>query len=91
MNLRNAQQTATNRAKALRQSMSRSERFLWSKLRAGRTGFSFKRQYPVGPYVRDFYCPEALLCVELDGDCHGERIERDAERDRVLEELGVAT
>jgi very-short-patch-repair endonuclease len=25
----------------------------------------FRRQYPFGPYILDFYCHEYKLCVEL--------------------------
>ncbi|MHB1354432.1 MAG: endonuclease domain-containing protein [Anaerolineae bacterium] len=30
-------------------------------------GFKFRRQYPVAPYIVDFYCSEAQLGIELDG------------------------
>ena len=30
----------------------------------------FKRQYPVGVYIVDFYCYKARLVVELDGSQH---------------------
>jgi len=91
MNLRNSDKDATGRAKTFRETMNRSERLLWSRINAGKTGFKFRRQYPVGPYVLDFYCPEALLCVELDGDCHTERETTDRLRDETLAELGIET
>ena len=33
-------------------------------------GMKFRRQFGVGPYVLDFYCPEIKLAVELDGAPH---------------------
>jgi prepilin-type N-terminal cleavage/methylation domain-containing protein len=32
----------------------------------------FFRQYSVGPYILDFYCPAAKLAVELDGGQHNQ-------------------
>ena len=36
----------------------------------GASGYKFRRQQGIGPYVLDFYCPELRLCVELDGASH---------------------
>jgi very-short-patch-repair endonuclease len=33
-------------------------------------GRKFRRQFSVGPYCLDFYCPEHRLAIELDGDSH---------------------
>jgi len=41
--------------------------------------------------VLDFYCPQAKVCVELDGDSHCGRESRDARRDAYLENQGIAT
>ncbi len=35
-------------------------------------GFKFRRQVAIDRYVADFYCAEARLIVELDGDSHFE-------------------
>jgi very-short-patch-repair endonuclease len=53
----------------------------------------FRKQHPVGPYVLDFYCHGAGLCVEVDGASHGVggRPERDARRDGWLAAKGVRT
>ncbi|MEO0467365.1 MAG: endonuclease domain-containing protein [Pseudomonadota bacterium] len=34
-------------------------------------GFKFRRQVPIGPYIADFACLEAMLVVEVDGESHG--------------------
>jgi very-short-patch-repair endonuclease len=71
--------------------MSVSEQALWLFLRKKRLGFLFRRQYPVGMYVLDFYCPEARLCVEVDGEQHRERVQADAQRDEFLAARGIET
>lgn len=30
----------------------------------------WRRQFGVGPYILDFYCPQLHLCIELDGAQH---------------------
>jgi very-short-patch-repair endonuclease len=52
---------------------------------------AFRRQHPVGPFVLDFYCSDARLCIEVDGASHsmGERPERDAHRDAYLRSQGI--
>jgi very-short-patch-repair endonuclease len=62
---------------------------LWSKLRRSQIGFKFRRQYPVGPYTLDFYCSEARLCIELDGDVQADRIQQDKARDATLNQCGI--
>lgn len=31
-------------------------------------GFKFRRQHPLKYFIVDFYCREALLVIEIDGD-----------------------
>ncbi len=64
-------QTLKGRRRQLRQDATSAERKLWQHLRRkGLEKQKFKRQYSVGPYVVDFYCPEERLVVELDGAVH---------------------
>ncbi len=60
-------------------------------LRNERTGFRFRRQHPIGPYVLDFYCAEAKLCVEVDGEQHLRTVDRDQNRDEYLSDAGTQT
>jgi very-short-patch-repair endonuclease len=55
---------------------------MWKLLRGSALGFKFRREHEVEGYRLDFYCHEALLVVELDGEQHDP--ERDQARDRVL-------
>ena len=74
--------------------MSLPEVFLWTALRRREPGRPvFRRQHPIGPYVLDFYCATAKLCVEVDGGAHGfgDRPQRDARRDAYLRSLGIHT
>jgi very-short-patch-repair endonuclease len=80
------------KAKALRAEMSLPEVLLWRELkRSAGPGPQFRRQHPLGPYVLDFYCARAQLCIEVDGYAHGtdDRPERDERRDNYLRHLGV--
>ena len=44
---------------------------LWSLVRDKRLGgFKFRPQYPVEPYILDFYRDELKLAIELDGGQH---------------------
>ncbi len=53
--------------------MTEAEKYLWRKLRNKQVlGFRFLRQYSVGSYVLDFYCPKVRLAIELDGGQHNE-------------------
>ena len=71
--------------------MSISEHHFWQAVRKKGIGFMCKRQVPVGPYVMDFYFPEARLCVETDGEQHVYRNLADARRDAHLETCGIKT
>ncbi|NVO15978.1 MAG: endonuclease domain-containing protein [Rhodoplanes sp.] len=72
------------RAKQLRQTMTRAETLLWRYIKAHRIeGLGFRRQVPMGVYVADFVCHSAKLVVELDGESHDfeSRHGRDRTRD----------
>ena len=77
-------------ARLLRREMSLAEVLLWGHLRGQKTGFKFRHQHPLGPYVCDFYCAAAKLAVEVDGEFHGrgDRPQRDTDRDRFFEQNG---
>jgi len=78
-------------ARQLRQQMSLPETLLRNLLRKAPDGVIFRRQHPVGPYVVDFYCAKAKVCIEIDGIVHemGARPERDEQRDIALLALGL--
>lgn len=76
----------------LRKEMPRAEVILWSRLRRGQLrGHRFRRQYSIGPYSVDFYCAQARLAIELDGDTHftPEAKQSDARRQQYIESFGI--
>ena len=77
-------------ARMLRRSMNTSEYIVWEWLRNRRTGFKFRRQVPIGRYTVDFYCAEAMVVVEVDGEQHALQERYDAERDGFLNAQGLA-
>ena len=56
----------------MRGAPTESELRLWRLLRDRLSGFKFRRQVPVGPYIVDFLCVGAKLIVEADGSQHAE-------------------
>lgn len=77
---------AQQRAKDLRLSQAPAEQLVWSLLRNRQlAGLKFRRQFPIGPFIADFYCHESKLVVELDGESHDHRAQVDADRTRYLE------
>ncbi len=72
--------------------MTLPEVILWQHLRKKTlANLHFRRQHPIGPYVLDFYCAKARLCVEVDGLAHdfAEVALRDERRTRWLEQQGI--
>ena len=76
-------------ARAFRKEPTPSERVLWRALRGQRLcGAKFRRQQPIGPFVVDYFCAEQGLIVEVDGPIHVTQVERDRERQALLEACG---
>jgi very-short-patch-repair endonuclease len=73
--------------------MSLPEILLWRELRTRPAGLKFRRQHPSGPYTLDFYCNDARLAIEVDGEAHEQegRRNRDAVRDACLARVGIET
>jgi very-short-patch-repair endonuclease len=79
---------------ALRREQTKAEQMLWAKLRAGRfQKLKFFRQYGIGGYIADFYCPAEKLVIEVDGGQHFDKaaMEYDDEREKYMEALGIKT
>jgi very-short-patch-repair endonuclease len=75
------------RARELRRDMTPAERRLWARLRLGQLdGAHFRRQHAVGNFIVDFFCAEARLVIEVDGDVHATQSDYDAARTAWLNE-----
>ena len=60
-------------ARQFRQRQTDAEKAIWAILRRKQmSGFKFRRQEPVGPYVVDFVSFEKMLIIEIDGGQHAE-------------------
>ena len=78
--------------RTLRRNQTDAEKKLWAVLRNRKlAGVKFKRQFPVGKYILDFYAPEYGLGIEADGGQHygDEYKQRDEIRTKELSKLGI--
>ena len=76
----------------LRANMTTAEKILWERLRNKKCcNLKFRRQHPIGDFIVDFFCYDAMLAIELDGEVHNDdyQKERDYERTKILRELGI--
>ncbi|HEY4493316.1 MAG TPA: endonuclease domain-containing protein [Candidatus Paceibacterota bacterium] len=82
-----------NRRRELRRNQTEAEKIMWAYLRGKQIGVRFLRQYSLGPYIIDFYCPRIKLAVELDGPVHDLPVSQEYDRERglYLGSLGVRT
>ncbi|MCA9639637.1 MAG: DUF559 domain-containing protein [Myxococcales bacterium] len=86
------QQLLAQRAHGMRRALSPAEARLWQAIRARQLGVIFRRQVTLGGrYIADFFCREAGLLVEVDGQQHASSAAADARRDRSLAKLGYRT
>ncbi|ESQ92785.1 hypothetical protein ABAC460_02830 [Asticcacaulis sp. AC460] len=79
-------------ARRFRRNLTKSELWLWARLKARSPDAPvFRRQHPIGPYILDFYCAKARLCVEVDGEVHEyhDKMRRDQIRDAWLIERDI--
>jgi len=86
-------------ARKFRSNMTKEEKILWEELRNRKfKGLKFLRQHPIIYetiidefffFVADFYCSQYKLIVELDGNVHQYRKEKDENRDLILKEKGI--
>ena len=66
------------------------EVILWRHLSNGQfSGYKFRRQHVIVPFIVDFFCPSKSLAIEIDGQTH--KNEKDRARDAQLQKYGVST
>lgn len=59
------------RRRELRRNQTDAEKVIWGMVRNKKIfGLKFFRQYSVGSYILDFFCPAIRLCIEADGGQH---------------------
>jgi len=65
------------------------ERQLWIKISGKKlAGLKFRRQFPIGRYIVDFYNHSNRLVIEIDGPIHNVTMEYDNNRDLYLKGCG---
>ena len=73
-----------------RHPLTPAEAKIWARVRNRGLGYKIRRQHPIWRFIADFYCAEAKLAIEIDGDSHTEpdQEEYDQARTKWLEERG---
>jgi very-short-patch-repair endonuclease len=84
--------TMIGKARELRKNMTQAEKKLWQHIRKKEImGTRFRRQHPIDRFILDFYCNDARLVIELDGEYHNEEDQKEYDEGRTHElmEMGL--
>ncbi|MFZ0452735.1 MAG: DUF559 domain-containing protein [Ignavibacteriaceae bacterium] len=77
-------------ARKLRNDSTFTEILLWNYLKKKQMrGCDFDRQKPIDNYIVDFYCKDLKLAIEIDGESHYGREDKDKKRDKRLNKFGI--
>ena len=77
-------------ARELRTHSTLAEVLLWKQIKNKKLlGYDFHRQKPIDSFIVDFFYPDLMLAIEIDGVSHLQKGNADVERHRRLESLGV--
>jgi very-short-patch-repair endonuclease len=86
----NAKPKILKAAKILRDNMTSSENIIWERLKGKQIcGVRFRRQHPIDIFIADFYCHEARLVVEIDGEVHENQKDYDIGRSAEMEKYDI--
>ena len=88
----NASPIIFERANTLRNKMTTAETKLWEYLRGRRIlNLRFRAQHPLNKFIADFYCHSLKLIIEVDGDIHKSKEQReyDIGREAEIDGLGI--
>ncbi len=71
------------RRRELRRNQTEAEALLWDELKKLKyDGIRVRRQFGVGSYILDFYCPSKRLAIEVDGGYHEEEVQIRYDKER---------
>ncbi len=78
------------RAREQRHPLTPAETKVWARVRKLQLSYKIRRQHPIWRFIADFYCAEARLVIEIDGDSHvgADQVAYDAARTAWLEARG---
>ncbi len=80
----------TIKAQQLRKAPTKAENLFWFEIiKKQIPQYKFHRQKPLLNYIVDFYCPELMLAIEIDGDVHAFQEDYDEKRTGDLENAGL--
>lgn len=90
-------QQITLRAREFRKKQTPAEKIVWQRLRSRKLGMKIVRQKPIllkyygkiKAFVADFYCSEAGLVIEIDGNIHSKQSDYDSLRTLLLQQKGL--
>jgi very-short-patch-repair endonuclease len=80
------------RRRALRNNLTKAEIILWGLVRKRQiNNVKVRIQFSIDNYIIDFFSPELMLAIEVDGDTHFEEsdVKKDVMRQRHLEKFGI--
>ena len=74
----------------LRKNSTFAEVLLWNELKGKKLmGIDFHRQKPIGNFIVDFFSPDLMLVIEIDGITHAYKQDDDIKRQQFLESLSL--
>jgi len=78
------------RSRDFRHPLTPPEAKVWDAVRNRQLGSKIRRQHAIRRFIVDFFCAEARLAIETDGDTHAARdqVTHDSARTAWLEERG---
>jgi very-short-patch-repair endonuclease len=88
----NAKPIIFERAKVMRENMTQAEKVVWELLKEKKmVGLRFKPQHPIDIFIADFYCHALKLVIEIDGENHKSKDQKeyDIGREAELEHWGI--
>jgi len=73
-------------ARKNRKNPTRAESKMWFEILRSKQfqNYKFHRQKPLDNFIVDFYCPELMLAIEIDGDSHAKQEQYDLLRSEKL-------
>jgi len=74
----------------LKKNATKAELLILKKLNEVKSDFRFEFQYILFGYIVDFYFPESLMVVEIDGKIHENQVGDDAKRSQILGAKDIA-
>jgi very-short-patch-repair endonuclease len=74
-------------SRANRKNPTKAESKIWNEILKNDQlkGLRFNRQKPIDQYIVDFYCPELMLVIEIDGNSHAGKDSEEYDENRTID------